>query len=291
MVSISARHVLQNLARSNNGFSSLRLAAMQLTWDKIAAAEAKEEAKATPDEEKSSVAMKGMISKLRLSGSPVSFWLSMQQEAPRGANKEAIEGHRLFCKTMADISGIVGHTCGVERAGKCYGLVMSSLRKSMHAARAAKCVYVFANYGLLEHKHEAGDGALGTRTCALLCTPASRVLCSACTGYHAFQAALNDQQGDGTAGDEGDVVSAIIRRGRLIVEDANSSGSESEDGGGNEGGDGGSGDHPSPRRSRGRCRRALSLAPSPPSLTCRSRGRWFTCAGPRTAGSWVRSMM
>ena len=32
---------------------------MQLTWDKIAAAEAKEEAKATPDEEKSSVAMKG----------------------------------------------------------------------------------------------------------------------------------------------------------------------------------------------------------------------------------------
>ena len=44
---------------------------------------------------------------------------------------------------------------------------------------------------------------------------------------------------------EGDVVSAMssaIRRGRLIVEDANSSGSESEDGGGNEGGDGGSGD-------------------------------------------------
>ena len=46
---------------------------------------------------------------------------------------------------------------------------------------------------------------------------------------------------------EGDVVSAIIRRGRLIVEDANSSGSESEDGGGNEGGDGGSGDAGKPK--------------------------------------------
>ena len=205
----------------------------------------------------------------------------MQQEAPRGANKEAIEGHRLFCKTMADISGIVGHTCGVERAGKCYGLVMSSLRKSMHAARAAKCVYVFANYGLLEHKHEAGDGALGTRTCALLCTPASRVLCSACTGYHAFQAALNDQQGDGTAGDEGDVVSAIIRRGRLIVEDANSSGSESEDGGGNEGGDGGSGDAGKPKEVAWALPEGFELGTEPAKLDVSLKGqmvymRWAT---------------
>ena len=30
------------VAMGNNGFSSLRLAAMQLAWDKIAAAEAKE---------------------------------------------------------------------------------------------------------------------------------------------------------------------------------------------------------------------------------------------------------
>ena len=42
--------------------------------------------------------------------------------------------------------------------GKSYGLVMSSLRKAMDPVRAMKAVFVFANYGLIDHKHETGDG-------------------------------------------------------------------------------------------------------------------------------------
>ena len=42
--------------------------------------------------------------------------------------------------------------------GKSYGLVMSSLRKAMDHVRAMKAVFVFANYGLIDHKHETGDG-------------------------------------------------------------------------------------------------------------------------------------
>ena len=68
--------------------------------------------------------------------------------------------HLLFCKTAANISSIIGHTCGVERAGKAYKQVLTSLRKSMEEAPAMKVVYVYANYGLLELKHTAGD-ALG----------------------------------------------------------------------------------------------------------------------------------
>ena len=68
--------------------------------------------------------------------------------------------HLLFCKTAASISSIIGHTCGVERAGKAYKQVLTALRKSMEEAPAMKVVYVYANYGLLELKHKAGE-ALG----------------------------------------------------------------------------------------------------------------------------------
>ena len=47
----------------------------------------------------------------------------MFNEAPNGVPKEAIEVQRFFCRTACDISNIVGHTCGVERAGKAYKLM------------------------------------------------------------------------------------------------------------------------------------------------------------------------
>ena len=97
------------------------------------------------------------IAKLRLSSNPVDFWLAMQSEVPRGASPGQKDAHLLFCKTAADISSIVGHTCGVERAGKAYKEVLTSLRKAMEETRAMKAVYVYANYGLLELKQKAGD--------------------------------------------------------------------------------------------------------------------------------------
>ena len=52
------------------------------------------------------------------------FCLSMFNEAPNGVPKQAIEVQRFFCRTACDISNIVRHTCGVERAGKAYKLMI-----------------------------------------------------------------------------------------------------------------------------------------------------------------------
>ena len=150
--------------------------------------------------------MKTLIGKLQCCRSPVTFWLTMIQEAPRGAGRDALEAHRLFCKSMSDISGIVGHTCGVERAGKSYGLVMTSLRKAMNPERAMKSVFVYANYGLLDFKHEMG------------------------TGYDSFAAMMSNQaEGDGGEGiNHDELISPLLRRGRRITDDTRSS-EESEE--------------------------------------------------------------
>eukprot|EP00966_Prymnesium_polylepis_P158017 3652369-Prymnesium_polylepis.1 len=142
----------------NNAFSSLRLDAMRQVWDKMAVRESKLTKDNTPrDRDSSAFAMQEAIAKLRLCGNPVEFWLAMMQETPRGATPEQKEAHKLFCKSAADISSIVGHTCGVERAGKAYKQVLSSMRKAMDEERAMKSVFVFSNYNLREHKQSAGD--------------------------------------------------------------------------------------------------------------------------------------
>ena len=54
--------------------------------------------------------MREAIAMLRLTSSPVNFWLAMMNESPRGATVDQKEAHLLFCKTAADISSIVGYT-------------------------------------------------------------------------------------------------------------------------------------------------------------------------------------
>ena len=97
------------------------LDAMQQSWNKVEVREAKLEADPAPRlEDSSGFAMREAIAKLRLTSSPVQCSDSMMNELPRGATADQKESHLLFCKTAADISSIVGHTCGVERAGKAY---------------------------------------------------------------------------------------------------------------------------------------------------------------------------
>eukprot|EP00966_Prymnesium_polylepis_P153859 3552656-Prymnesium_polylepis.1 len=109
------------------------------------------------DVDSSAFAVREEVAKLRLCDNPVEFWLAMMNETPRGANNDQKQAHMLFCKSAADISAIVGHTCGVERAGKAYKQVLSSMRKAMHESRAMKAVYVYSNYNLRRHKQSAGD--------------------------------------------------------------------------------------------------------------------------------------
>eukprot|EP00966_Prymnesium_polylepis_P334807 7390181-Prymnesium_polylepis.1 len=145
-------------ATGNNAFSASRLDAMQMVWDKIAARKAKLDQETTQrDTESSAFAMREAIAKLRLTQSPVEFWLAMMNEQPRGASAEQRAAHMLFCKSAADISSIVGHTCGVERAGKAYKQVLGPLRKAMDPIRASKAIFIYSNFNLSQHKQSTGD--------------------------------------------------------------------------------------------------------------------------------------
>eukprot|EP00966_Prymnesium_polylepis_P325034 7381031-Prymnesium_polylepis.1 len=99
---------------------------MRLIWDKgdareqkIAAGEAKRD---IPDEDSLGYDVSETLARLRLCGKPTTFWLSMMSEQPAGAKREELESHKFFCRTALNISSIVGHMCGVKRAGKAYGL-------------------------------------------------------------------------------------------------------------------------------------------------------------------------
>eukprot|EP00966_Prymnesium_polylepis_P080523 1865733-Prymnesium_polylepis.1 len=187
------------VARSsgNNAFSSPRLDAMYQVWNKMASREKQLAEDNTPrDRDSSAFAMREAIAKLRLCGNPVEFWLAMLNETPRGATAEQREAHKLFCKSAADISSIVGHTCGVERAGKAYKQVLSSMRKAMDEERAMKSVFVFSNYNLRSHKQSSGDA------------------------FSAFKMEVDDSERPGTL-EEDPIERHTLRRTTLIFNDIN----------------------------------------------------------------------
>ena len=149
------------VATGNNAFSSLYLAASLQVWDLIIERVNKiaEGTITTPVdyEDGCGTALLETIARLKLCAKPTTFWLAMFNEVPTAA-KEAVEAHHFFCRTAVDISSIVGHTCGVERAGKAYKLVMTAHRKSMAPQVSKKAVFVLSNYGLLHKGVDVGDG-------------------------------------------------------------------------------------------------------------------------------------
>jgi hypothetical protein len=199
-------------ATGNNAFSALRLSAMDQVWSKVQAREDKMDEDSTPrDLDSSAFAVREEVAKLRLCSSPVEFWLAMMNETPRGATPQQKEAHMLFCKSAADISSIVGHTCGVERAGKAYKQVLSSLRKAMDETRAMKAVYVYSNYNLSRLKQSAGD---------------------AFAAFNSAEAQAADTEKDPVAAE---LEKHTLRRGNLIFKDViEEGGVESEEEGGEE---------------------------------------------------------
>ena len=186
----------------NNAFSALRLDAMHQVWSKQAAREDQlADDGVQRDEDSAAFAMREAIAKLRFTSSPVEFWLAMMNETPRGASVAQKEAHMLFCKSASDISGIVGHTCGVERAGKAYKQVLTQSRKRMDETRALKAIFVFLNYNLREHRQSAGD---------------------------AFSAFASAAGLDVQAAEKDPVEKHALRRGSLIMKDVMEDGSESE---------------------------------------------------------------
>lgn len=150
----------QAVQQGANAFSSLYYAAMQMIWDKC---EAREE-KIASEEIKRPISSGGIgfdvsetIARLKLAAKPTTFWLSMMAESPHGATSGQLSAHKSFCHLGVNISSIVGHTCGVERAGKAYKMVLTAQRKAMRSDTLKKAVYVLNNYGLLRKGAELGD--------------------------------------------------------------------------------------------------------------------------------------
>ena len=191
----------------NNAYSSLVFSQMTAVWRLKAKREADRASKeGQVDEDAPGFAIKEMLGQIQLTEmQPSQFWLAMARETPRGASGAAIEAHKLFCKAAGDICSIVAHTCGVERAGKGYGLVLSPLRKKKAPERARKCIYTLQNYPLLDAKQQRGDK------------------------YQDFlEGLLTEEERAAAQARE----AKVIRRGSLIIDDAplpDSDNSESDD--------------------------------------------------------------
>ena len=156
------QHMMEVVATGHTAFSSLYLAACQLVWDKALTREKAVEVgdikRPIANEKDPGYNVAETIARLKLTNKPTTFWLSMMAEQPENASREALEAHKFFCRTAINVSSIVGHNCGVERAGKAYKLVMTAHRKAMHPPRASKAVYIMSNYGLLKRSVDLGDG-------------------------------------------------------------------------------------------------------------------------------------
>lgn len=179
----------------NNGFSSLYLTALQQAWDKLKENEEdilkKVNDPANVTEANVAVSpTKLLIEKLKILPKPTEFWLALMRSVPKGATATQMEAHRIFCRTACDICAVVGHTAGVERAGKGYGLVLTSLRKAMSTDRMKKAVYVLENYGLRDKDEGSGDAYLN------------------------FSVGLLDDDGDASYAQH------QLRRGSLLLDDA-----------------------------------------------------------------------
>lgn len=148
------------VAQGNNPYSSGFLAAMYIVWDRMEAREQSIESgeikRPVPTGELG-YDLAEAIARLKLTDLPTTFWLTMKSERPECASSEEFEAHKFFCKTALNVSAIVGHTCGVERAGKCYKVVLTSNRKSMKPEVMKKVAFVLSNYGLLHKGVEVGN--------------------------------------------------------------------------------------------------------------------------------------
>lgn len=144
----------------NIAYGPLYQTAVELMWDKVSKRKRDAESCSTSNEEFDSVieSVSDLLADLKLCPNPVSFWLAMAREPPKGATAQAIEAHRSFCYTSRDTLSIAGHSAGVERAGKCYKLVMTAQRERLEPARVKMLSFIYSNYGLLHKLQEVGDG-------------------------------------------------------------------------------------------------------------------------------------
>lgn len=265
--------------QGENTFSSLYLASMRLVWDKVLDREKLirkgEQKRVVTNSDDIGYDLAETIARLQLASFPSSLWLSMKAELPMGATPQGLANHQFFCTTALNISCVVGHTCGVERAGKAYKQIMTAQRKSIKPGRMMKSIFSVCNYDLLRKGPDMDDSSPDVADLV---------------GGESSSSVFVDEDVD----EELHAVQLhALRRGRIITDSeltARGEGSDSEEGSGPEEGEGGSSadedeaeaSGEAPQGGRSRTRRVeqpwniaddLQVAEKPTSLTAELEGK------------------
>jgi len=89
-----------------------------------------------------------LLRRLKSTDSPVILWNAIKNSPPHNCTADTAAAHTLFCTSVIDLLGMVGHTAGVERIGKAYPLFHTKLRASLDSNTLNKLVFVYINMWL-----------------------------------------------------------------------------------------------------------------------------------------------
>ena len=169
-------------------------------------------------------------------------WSVIRNQPPEGMSTPQLQAHQLFCDTVIDLLAFVGHTAGVERAGKAYPLIHTKLRKRLGADTLNMLVYIFHNMRLLYSEIQSDAPHFDDFGLGLLDEEQARVVDAELPALSTIPARIRDEPAtrDGSQDDSSECESS---------ECESSEGSDSSDSSDSGGADGGeatdSGAHPS----------------------------------------------
>ena len=160
-----------------------------------------------------------MVHKLKHASHPVNMWIAAGNLIHPKMTTTQAAAHQLFTSMVVVLSTVVGHTCGTERHGKGYKLIMSPTRSSLISHTLNRAMFVYNNYNLINHNccqsFDVDDFATG------FLTPDQKDLLEAEEAFshirmleesdeqsdvedHSGDGADEGWRGDGSGGDEGE---------------------------------------------------------------------------------------
>ena len=80
---------------------------------------------------------------------PSTFWQAAKKAGEEQLTGQRLTAHLMFTEAVLDLSTIVPHSCGTERAGKGYGLVQTKNRCSFGENNLMMAIYIYWNHCLV----------------------------------------------------------------------------------------------------------------------------------------------
>ena len=132
-------------------FETMFNAAQKMARDSlsIASASGRAESSAAPPPVVYDTIIHEMVAKLKLLRHPTLFWESARKEPPEGLSVGEGLSWSLFCSTALNVTAIIVHTSGTERAGKTYHYVHTPDRQRLLEVKIHKQSYILHNYHLI----------------------------------------------------------------------------------------------------------------------------------------------